>query len=143
MAAVGEIDANLRVQYRSNMGRFVKLADRAAHGMANDMTETTASIVAHDAPKGPARTDYGRRPKIRNALHHDQRGLVGDVWLDPTLHGMPQETGARAHPIPNAFGRGITVLHPGNAPQPFFRGALRKLQPRLPGMLQKWYGALG
>lgn len=39
-------------------------------------------------------------------------------------HWAAQEYGAQPHEIPNAFGRGITVEHPGNGAQPYMRPAL-------------------
>lgn len=39
-------------------------------------------------------------------------------------HAAAQEMGASPHPIPNAFGSGQTVQHPGNVEQPYLRPAL-------------------
>ena len=46
------------------------------------------------------------------------------------------EYGTRPHLIPNAFGRGITVLHPGTDAQPFMRPAAYKRR-RIPPWVVK------
>lgn len=39
-------------------------------------------------------------------------------------HAAPVEVGASPHEIPNAWGRGITVEHPGTKAQPYLRPAV-------------------
>ncbi len=39
-------------------------------------------------------------------------------------HAAAQELGASPHLIPNAWGHGVTVEHPGTAAQPYLRPAL-------------------
>lgn len=64
-------------------------------------------------------------PRDTNELHDsiDIRPALGRVYVT-ARHWAAQEYGARPHPIPNAFGRGFTVQHPGNAAQPYMRPAL-------------------
>lgn len=46
------------------------------------------------------------------------------------------EYGTRPHPIPNAFGHGVTVMHPGTDAQPFMRPAAYKRR-RIPPWVVK------
>lgn len=127
------------VQYRNRFGRFAALLDAADASMARDMVETTSRLAHEGAPVGPGRDDYGRRPKLSSDIQHQMTSATAGVVGVSGPNSASQETGAVPHPIPNAFGSGETVMHPGNSPQPFIRPALTKLQPLLPAMLRKHY----
>lgn len=74
-------------------------------------------LIAADA------TRYAPRDTNDLARSIEAAPALGRVYVG-TDHWAPQEFGAAAHDIPNAFGWGITVRHPGNAAQPFMRPAL-------------------
>lgn len=131
--------AKTTVQYRNNLGRFAKLIEHGSEGMARDMVETTADFAHEGAPVGPARSDYGRREKLSGSIEGHMTSATAGVVKAHAGHAGPQELGAGPHEIPNAFGSGHPVMHPGNAPQPYLRPALERLRPLIPGMLRKWY----
>lgn len=133
------IEARMQVQFRNRLGQFAALCDAAGVSMARDMVETTAAFAHEEAPVGPGRHDYGRRPKLTSSIHGRMTSAKAGVVEAKTGHALPQELGAGPHLIPNAFGLGIDVMHPGNAPQPYLSPALRHLQPLLPAMLAKHY----
>lgn len=133
------IEAEIDVRMRDRIGRFAAIIDAAGVGMAHDMVETTARFAHENAPVGPGRKDYVRRPKLSGSIGFRMTSAKAGVIEAKTGHAGPQEKGAGPHPIPNAFGMGITVMHPGNAAQPYLRPAYIQLQPLLPGMLEKWY----
>lgn len=71
-----------------------------------------------------------RAKVIGTAVAFDTGNLVNSI--STSVHGLTAEVGPTAeyggfveqgtdgpYPIPNAFGWGITVMHPGNAPQPY------------------------
>lgn len=126
-------------QYTDRFGRFASLLDAADNAMARDMVETTARLAHEDAPVGPGRDDYGRRPKLSSDIQSRMTSATAGVVGVSGPNSASQETGAAPHPIPNAFGSGQTVMHPGNAPQPFIRPALTKLRGLIPAMLRRHY----
>lgn len=132
-------DARATVQYRNRFGRFDRLIGQGTEGMARDMVETTAQFAHEGAPVGPSREDYGRRELLSGSIEGRMTSATAGVVHARAGHAGPQELGAGPHIIPNAFGRGLPVLHPGNAPQPYIRPALQKLRPLIPGMLRKWF----
>ncbi len=132
-------EARTTVQYRDRSGRFAKLLEAGDAGMARDMVETTARFAHEGAPVGPARADYDRREKLSGSIEHRMTSATAGVVHARAGHAGPQELGAGPHLIPNAFGSGQPVMHPGNAPQPYLRPALTKLRPLIPGMLKRWY----
>lgn len=134
------ITVKTNVQFRSNLGRFAALQGRNAEGAARDMVETAADLAYENAPVGPARKDYGRREKLTSSIEGRMTGRTTGVVEADAGHAAAIESGAAPHEIPNAFGSGQTVMHPGNEPQPYIRPVLAQLQPYLPGILRKWFG---
>ncbi len=71
-------------------------------------------------------------PDARRNAPVDTGELMASLYVDHGAgrigahadHAAAQELGAGPHPIPNAFGRGITVEHPGNQAQPYLRPAV-------------------
>ncbi len=72
-------------------------------------------------------TFQNRTENLENSIQPDPVEREGDVLVGPTRAGMEYaagiEMGNLPHTIPNAFGKGITVHHPGNAPMPFMEPA--------------------
>lgn len=64
----------------------------------------------------------------RNSIGVDVSGLSFEAG--PTVfYGGYIEEGTAPHLIPNAFGWGITVHHPGTAPAPFMGPAFDRVEP--------------
>lgn len=127
------------VRFRNNFGRFIGVCDEAGARAAQELVEATADIASDLAPVGPGRADYGRRPKLSGAIFPVMMSAKVGRVVARAGHALAQEYGAGPHWIPNAFGFGITVLHPGNGPQPYLRPAIRAVQPLVPGILERAY----
>lgn len=136
MAGIG---IQTTVQYRNQLGRFERLCDEAGAKSARAMVDFVAREAHSAAPVGPARGDYGRRPKLTSSISGVMTSSKAGVVRAETPHAGPQEMGAGPHPIPNAFGSGQTVMHPGNGPQPYLRPAIAKLAGRTFGILKRYY----
>lgn len=54
-----------------------------------------------------------------------QTGKGTGMVFSTSPYALAIEFGNDAHPIPNSFGRGETLMHPGNAPHPFLAPAVR------------------
>ena len=71
-------------------------------------------------------------PDARRNAPVDTGELAASVYVDHAAgiigahadHAAPVETGSAPHAIPNAWGRGITVQHPGGKAQPYLRPAV-------------------
>lgn len=71
-------------------------------------------------------------PDARRNAPVDTGELVESVYVDHAAgrigahaeHAAPVEVGSSPHEIPNAFGRGFTVEHPGSKAQPYLRPAV-------------------
>lgn len=57
-------------------------------------------------------------------VDHDSGRLYAN-----TDYAAAVELGSSAHEIPNAFGTGATVMHPGGPPQPYLRPAAYRQRP--------------
>lgn len=112
------------IHFRDNSGRFAAMMAARGAAAARALVEATASEAAAKAPVGPGRRDYARRPKLSSSVEPVMTGAKVGVIVVRAGHGAAQEHGAAAHWIPNAFGSGVPVLHPGNAAQPYVRPAI-------------------
>lgn len=139
------MEVSTEIRMRDNFGRFLALVEEAGRASAQELVETAADDASELAPVGPARPpkQLARRPKLSSHIH--------PVMLEPKMgvvvatpgHAAAQEKGAAPHPIPNAFGTGATVMHPGNAAQPYIRPAIRGLRLKAPAILRRYYSRLG
>lgn len=109
--------------FRDNMGRFMAACDAAAVRSAEEIGDLMERRARGLAPSGPARSDYGRRMKLKPSIGTRHVDLKTVAIFARAQHAGAIEEGAGPHLIPNAFGRGITVLHPGNGAQPFLMPA--------------------
>jgi hypothetical protein len=93
-------------------GRFLSAAHAGAAAASNELAETLAEFVRAGIA-AQTRTRTGRLLASVNAIRlgASESGVV--VEAD---YGAPLDRGAVAHWIPNAFGRGVPVWHPGNKP---------------------------
>lgn len=104
-----------------------------------DASEVKA--LARDLYDAGPQVKRGARPVISRTGHAvvstaqanapvDTGDLKGSIGVDvtglsfeagPTVYygGYVEEGTAGPYPIPNAFGWGITVMHPGNTPRPY------------------------
>lgn len=133
------IHATTEVHLRDNFGAFIAACDAAATRSVQEAMVEGTRVARAMAPSGPARQDYGRRPKLKaNIWGHMISSRSARIVATPG-HALPQEKSAGPHPIPNAFGRGITVQHPGNAAQPYLRPALAAIARMLPPVMKRNY----
>lgn len=77
----------------------------------------TDDMVPDAVRYAPRDTDY-LASRIHAEHDEDLSYLVADAE-----YAAAQELGAQPHTIPNAWGRGVPVEHPGNAAQPYLRPA--------------------
>lgn len=84
---------------------------------AGKLRDKAVRAIAKDARR------YAPRDTNELAESIEPDTATGRVWVG-TDHWAPTEYGSRPHPIPNAWGRGITVAHPGTPQQSFMRPAL-------------------
>lgn len=99
------------------------LADVHIDAIQHDLRHWLAGEVRKDAIKfAPFDTGY---LKTHIEVQDDARRVVATGAGIPPNEDAPAyvEFGTRAHDIPNAFGLGFTVHHPGTDPQPFLRPA--------------------
>jgi hypothetical protein len=99
----------LRGVIRSNV------VEHIAHKVARD-----ASRVAPIGPEDPKHPHEHLKDSIDVEIVDDFTALIGS----DKEYAASVEMGARPHLIPNAFGHGQTVHHPGNPAQPYLRPAL-------------------
>lgn len=145
---MASLQISLQVKDRDQFGRFIAMCDQAARDAAEEIADVGARSARVRAPSGPARADYGRRPKLRRSIKGYARGKTAH-WSVDTPHAMPQEFGAGPHRITgNPFlafkGRRGTVvtksvMHPGNKPQPYMRPAVDMVRARMLSILRKHY----
>lgn len=128
-----------QIQFRDNSGQFIALLNAAGAAAARELVETAADDAADLAPVGPAREDYGRRGKLTENIEPVMTSAKVGVIVVRPLHGGAQEHGAGPHMIPNAFGRGAPVLHPGNPAQPFVRPAIIALKGKARAIIERFY----
>lgn len=66
-----------------------------------------------------------------NSITTSIHDLAFEVGPEVSYGGYVEEGTAGPYPIPNAFGWGITVMHPGNSPQPYLAPAFDENLPRI------------
>lgn len=89
------------------------------------VSKTGHAVVATAQDLAPV--DLGN---LKNSIGVDLPGDMSFV-AGPTVEygGWVEEGTDGPYPIPNAFGWGITVMHPGNAPQPYMGPAFDRHLP--------------
>lgn len=102
----------------------------------SDLRHWLADVVAKDARRfAPRDTGY---LKTHILVVEDARRVVATGAGMPPNADAPAyvEFGTRAHNIPNAFGWGVTVRHPGTHPQPYLRPAAYRRRAIPPWVVQ-------
>lgn len=138
---MANINISYEVHFRDQFGRFAAVLDEAAVRSVKEGTAKLEDLAQEYAPSGPARRDYGRRPKLRTSI----RGVLassrhGIVYSDAG-HALAQEEGAGAHPIETTwpYGHEHTIEHPGNAGRHYLQRAVRAVLPIFMTILDKNY----
>ena len=91
--------------------------------IAADIREWLADEVASDARRY-APVDTGYLSTHIWPSHNNTRVTASGAGMPPNADAPAYvEYGTRPHDIPNAFGWGITVRHPGTHAQPYLRPA--------------------
>lgn len=105
-------------------------ADAHIEAIEQDIREWLANAVARDARIfAPVDTGYLKTHGIEVSPDHRRVTATG-AGMPPNADAPAYvEFGTRPHDIPNAFGLGITVRHPGTEAQPFLRPAAYKKRP--------------
>ena len=122
---------------------YVEAPDAQIHidGIRDDLRRWLAGEVASDARRfAPQDTGYlSTHIWPRDDGH---RVVASGAGMPPNADAPAYvEFGTRPHPIPNAFGLGITVMHPGTDPQPYLRPAAyrrRKIPPSVVRARASW-----
>lgn len=102
-------------------------------GDAKILAPNTTGIT----PSGRESDSTGNlRNSVSTTITGDGRFGRIEAEIGPTAdYGADVEYGTQPHDIPNAWGRGITVHHPGTAPQPYMRPAFERRAPGLEAAL--------
>jgi precorrin-6B methylase 2 len=129
---IGTITASTSIQMRDSIGRFQAILDRAAEASARDLTDKAVELAKRNAER------FKKSGELEASIGPVYQGKKGKVEATaPHAHSI--EAGAIAHSIPNAFGRGQAVMHPGNQAQPYLEPVPKQLQPYADGILQRNY----
>lgn len=108
--------------------------ERVLYGARREFLGETARaalpLMEAEAPVSPEpRASDGSGVRLRD--NHKVAGPDADasvIWItNDKPFTAPVHEGAKPHLIPNAFGRGFTVEHPGNSGNPWMRRALDRL----------------
>jgi hypothetical protein len=104
---------------------YVEFPGAEAHiaAISADLLEWLAGSVASDARRY-APIDTGYLSTHIWPSHNNSRVVASGAGMPPNADAPAYvELGTRPHPIPNAFGLGFTVMHPGTEAQPYLRPA--------------------
>ena len=112
------------------------MADLHIEAISDAIRDWLSDAVLKDAQRFAARdTGYMKTHIYRTP---DHRRVVAPAAGIPPKREVPAyvEYGTRPHPIQNAFGWGITVMHPGTKAQPFLRPAAYRKRAIPPWVVQ-------
>lgn len=118
------LEATASVQWRNEFGRFASAIEAGAERSQEEASEIGAALAAALAPK--------KKGTLAGSIHSNGHGFAtGDL-----PEALPQEEGAAPHEIPNSFGWGITLEHPGNPAVHYMRDALKLVNSRIMGIVR-------
>ena len=112
------------------MGRFVM--DEEGWRELGELVREEVVVPIADEIADDARSNlepHRRKPIPRSLIDAIEIDIIGNFEAEigaDREYAAAQELGARPHPIPNAWGTGRTVMHPGNKPLAYQRRALYK-----------------
>jgi hypothetical protein len=113
-----------RARVRDDNGRFLSAVRDGAAAAARDLAEKLADLIrAKILAKGLIRSG-DLLASVGVAAH----GVTAEAY-DDSDHAAPLEEGAVGHFIPNSFGWGVSLWHPGNHPYRFVQEAGEDLIP--------------
>lgn len=128
-----------------DVSEVLDLADdlKSAGTYVHERAPRVVSKVAHDiqssAQDNLVANDSIDTGNLFNSMSTTVDGMTAEVGPTAEYGGFVEEGTDGPYPIENAFGWGITVMHPGNAPKPYLAPAFDLHYPRLEMAL----GALG
>lgn len=107
---IGEFTVTSRAYLRDDQsGQFLAAVHEGARSAVSELAETLADLV-RTAIAAAGLTLTGEL--ISSVDEYRVSAQEGGVTVDSD-HAAPLEFGARDHPIPNAFGSGVTVMWRG------------------------------
>lgn len=130
---IGEYTIRSRSYLRETegTGRFAAAAaaggDRALEALGNEFARLVRAAIAASTKR--------RTGELLGSVRWFQVSAQEVDILSDSDHVAPLDRGAVAHWIPNAFGRGVAVWHPGNHPPKRFFGqaeeVIRRIAPEI------------
>ena len=116
---IGDFNIRSRTYLRDDeSGRFISAVHAGASAAAFDLANTLANLIKG----GILMHTKTRTGELHGSVQPYMVGASEGQVIVQASHGAPLDRGAVAHWIPNAFGRGVPVWHPGNKPPMDFVG---------------------
>lgn len=84
-------------------------------------------LMVVECPVGEGPPEGGVRLRDNHEIEGPDPQAHSITIVNNKRYTAPVHEGSRPHAIPNAFGRGVTVMHPGNKANPWMRRALDRL----------------
>ena len=112
--------------------KLPKAINMSTEEIANNINRTAKMLVRY-------RTRYGgKTPGNLTRNIHTIKSDEGDFTvIAESFYAGYVEYGTKAHEIPNAFGRKITVSHPGAKPMFFMRDAVQQTVEEATGIIER------
>lgn len=114
----------------------MKRAHKGLLGQVEAIGRTTLRDIARDTvadvkrnPRGFKHRTGALKRSLKRRFIRTSSGRIVEVAAHAD-HAKPLSSGSRPHAIPNAFGRGFTVLHPGTKPTLFLKRAAEAMSGR-------------
>lgn len=124
---VHELAAEMRAYVQTMHERGGMVVSKIAHDIA---ATAQHNLIANDSVD---------TANLLNSMSVSVRDLDAEIGPTADYGGFVEEGTDGPYPIENAFGWGITVMHPGNAPKPYLGPAFDQHEPNL----EKAIGQLG
>lgn len=125
---MADIPVTARVYWRDPFGRFMRETDEASADAIQAASRQGSELAKAFASK--------RTGEMAGEIHPIGSGMHGGWAAGSSPQTEPQEFGAGPHEIPNAFGWGVTVQHPGNPAQHFMKRSFDIISAKLAAMVQ-------
>lgn len=126
---MAEVPVTMRVYWRDPFGRFMRETDEGAADAIQAASRQGAALAKGFATR--------RSGAMADSIHPIGSGMHGGWAADDSLpETEPQEFGAGPHEIPNSFGWGVTLEHPGNPAVHFMKRSFDIISAKLAAMVQ-------